>query len=154
MEKQKFNENRLRKYSEYLKVGNMKSKKYINKLLCSNIAAKVKEDKSLQPLFFLPILELPQIFISDWYYDENCLPIYKYNKSKETISSVIEFFGINKCIFLHLFTKGKQRVEIWGGSELSVKPTVRDLATNIDDLIEHLQYYSNINGNDLQIFLN
>lgn len=154
MKTKKINEDRLRHYADYLKHGNIRCTEYYGKLTRLHVGKKVKEDESLQPVYFLPIMELPMIFTNDWYYDENYLPVYEYNADKETISSVMQYFGLNKTLFCHLFVKGKQRTEIWGGSELSVKPTLPELASNIEDLIEHLQYYANINGNDLQIFLN
>ena len=154
MKNRKFNEERLRKFATHLKKGEVKCTEIYQKLTLIHVGKKVIEDKSLQPLYFLPIMELPHIFYSDWYYDENYLPVYKYNKNKETISSVIEYFSITKYLFIHLFVKGKQRPEVWGGSELSVHPTFPDIGNNIEELLEHLEYYSNINGNDLQIFLN
>jgi hypothetical protein len=82
------------------------------------------------------------------------MPFYKQNVEKETISSVIEFFGINIAIFTHLFVKGEQKVELWGGKTLSVKPTVQELAHNIEELIDHMNYYGEIKGINYQFYLN
>lgn len=149
-----FKQERLRHYADYLMKGDIKCERFYSAKISNSIALEKGKNKSLQPLFFLPIMELPQIFHRDWYYDANYMPIYRDNKEKETISSVINYFGINKSIFLHLFSKGRQRPEIWGGTELSAKPTIPELVNNIEELINRLHYYSEINGNDFLIYLN
>lgn len=150
----KFHEERLWCYAEYLRRGQLKCKAFITEKKNNSVANEIRKKEQFKNLFVIPILELPKVFEEDWYYDANYMPVYRNNKEKETIKSVIEYFGINKCIFLHLFSKGKQRTEIWGGNELSAKPTIPELVNNIEELIEHLRYYSQVKGNQFQIFLN
>lgn len=154
MKKNKFNEERLLHYARHLKKGKVMCGDMYEKLTQLHAGQKIKNDKSLQPIYFLPIMELPMIFPNDWHYDECFLPVYKHNQDQETVASIIEYFSLNKYLFIHLFVKGKQRVEIWGGNELSVHPTFEDIGNNIEEMVEHLNYYANINGNEFQIFLN
>jgi hypothetical protein len=65
MKTKRFNEERLRKYAEYLKAGDIKCQKLYTALVGKTVAGKVKDEKELKPLFFLPILEIPQVFTSE-----------------------------------------------------------------------------------------
>ncbi len=154
MNKNKFNEDRLQRFAEYLKKGDMQSQKLFNYNTNKIVVQYLKNDEQLKPLFFLPILELPIIFDKDWYYNEHYIPVCKNSKEQNTVLSVIEYFGINRSIFQHLFVCGKQRTEIWGGIDYPAKPKVSDVATNVEELIDHLNYYSTINNNEFKIFLN
>lgn len=62
MKKNKFNEERLLNYANYLKKGIAKCSPCYTKPKLMKVGARVTEDKSLHPLFFLPIMELPIIF--------------------------------------------------------------------------------------------
>lgn len=154
MKNQKYNEARLKKYADHLKKGTIHCDELYNKFASKHIGIKVSEDKTSQKIFFLSIMELPFVFPSDWYYNEAMLPFYKYDNKKDTISSVQKYFGLNRHLFTHLFVIGKQRNELYGGCQLTVHPTFEELANNIEEMLEHLEYYSQINGNNFQIFLN
>lgn len=153
MTKEKYQEERLRKFADYLNAGDLKCTTIYKKLIRANVGSKVREDKTLQPIYFLPIMELPMIF-PDWCYNEKYMPVYKGNKESDSILSVIQYFKINRCIFRHLFCSGLQRPEIWGGYELPARPSPGDVANNIYELIEHLQYYATIKGCDFTINTN
>lgn len=153
MTKIKYQEERLLKFAEHLKSENLKCSEIYKRMVRTTISNQLKPDKTLKPIYFLPIMELPVVF-DDWCYNEKYLPFYKGNKERDPIESVIQYFSLNKCIFRHLFCQGLQRPEIWGGTELPAKPRPVDVANNIYDLVEHLQYYSQIKGNDFTINLN
>jgi hypothetical protein len=65
MKNKKFNETRLRTYADYLKAGDIKCQKLYTALAGKTVANKVKDDREFKPLFFLPILEIPQVFTSE-----------------------------------------------------------------------------------------
>jgi hypothetical protein len=154
MKNQKYNEERLKKYADHLKKGTVHCSELYKKLSHQHIGSKVIEDESLMQIYFLPIMELPFVFPNDWYFNEAILPFYKYNNEQETVSSVQKYFGLNRHLFTHLFAIGKQRIELYGGQELTLHPSFAELANNIEEMLEHLEYYSQINGTNFQIFLN
>jgi hypothetical protein len=149
-----FNEDRLVKYARYLQCNKLKCAILRPAISQSEIADEIKQNSKLRPLLIIPILEIPIIFTGQWYYNKDYLPVYKENKEQETISSVIEFFGINRYIFYHIWSPGSQRPEIYGGKKLGPKPSVKDVASNILDLVEVVKYYENVKGCDAQFNLN
>lgn len=82
--------------------------------------------------------ELPIIF-DDWYFnDTKGCPIWEgANESGDTVSSVVDFFGLTLPEFIHLFDiDGFQQTELLGGKPLSVESNGYDVANNIYELIE------------------
>ncbi len=154
MKPKKFNEDRLVKYARYLQCGNLKCEKFYSTIEKKESTEDQIEESKRRPLLFLPIMELPIIFPKEWYYDRNYMPVYKENKAQETISSVIEFFGINRYIFYHIWSPGAQMIQVYGGKTLGPKPTLKDIASNILDLVEVVKYYENIKDISTPTFLN
>lgn len=151
--KQEFREARLKRYANYLKCNNLKCERLYAELTKDSEPVYEREDEDYQPLFFLPIMEIPQIFSKDWYYSDNYMPICKDNKDKKTVSSIIEYFGINENIFNHLFVIGQQDLDVYGGRVLSDRPTILELVNNIKSLIEQMRYYSEITENEFSILI-
>lgn len=154
MKPKKFNEDRLLKYARYLQCGKLKCEKFYSTIKNNESADNQVKENKLRPLLFLPIMELPIIYAGEWYYDKLYMPVYKENKEQETISSVIEFFGINQNIFNHIWSPGAQMPEVYGGKKLKPHPSLQDVASNILDLVEVLKYYENIKDTSRLTFLN
>lgn len=154
MKPEKFNEDRLVKYARYLQCGKLKCEKFYTVNQNKKTVDQLIESRELRPLLFMPIMELPIIFPGEWCFDKDYMPVYKENKEQETISSVIQFFGINRYIFYHIWSPGAQRTEIYGGKILGPKPTLGCLASNILDLVEVIRYYADIKHNETPNFLN
>lgn len=149
----KFQEARLRRFANYLKRNNLKCERLYAELSKDLEPVYEREDEDSQSVFFLPIMELPQIFKKDWYYSENYMPVCKADKEEQTITSIIEYFGINEDIFNHLFVMGRQSNELYGGLLLSDTPTVGDLAHNIEALVKQMRYYKTITENEFSILI-
>lgn len=107
MKQQKFNDKRLLHYANYLEANNLKCTKFYSSI-SNNIAIKEFAERNVKPLLLYPILELPLIFTDDWFYDKDYMPVYFDSEKKDTISSIISFFGINQLILFHLFSPGAQ----------------------------------------------
>lgn len=149
----KFQEARLRRYANYLKRNNLKCEQLFAELSKDLEPVYEREDDDCQPVFFLPIMELPEIFKKDWYYSDNYMPVCKADKEERTITSIIEYFGINEDIFNHLFVIGRQSSELYGGWLLTDTPTVEELADNIEALIKQIRYYRTITANEFSILI-
>ncbi|MGB3948544.1 MAG: hypothetical protein WBM13_11210 [Bacteroidia bacterium] len=151
--KHHFKEARLRQYAKHLEQNNFKCE-LIYSELSKNLEVVCKSEKEYaQILFFLPILEIPEVFKNDWYYDDKSMPVRKTNRDNSTISSIIEYFGINDSMFTHLFVVGQQNPELYGGKILSGIPKFNELASNINALIEQIRYYNTINENEFSILI-
>lgn len=151
--KHEFKEARLRQYADYLKHNNLKCERFYAQLTKNAEVIIKKEDDMAQRLFFLPMLEIPQIFKKDWYYNDNYMPICNDSKDRGTVSSIIEYFGINQEMFGHLFVVGQQNPDVYGGRWLSDSPTVKELIHNIEALIEQIRYYRVITENEYSILI-
>ncbi len=147
-------EKRLKQFSEHLKKGKLlgegKYNKFFEKVLqnCNN-----QNGSNDEPIYLLPIFELPYIFDS-WVFNKEGLPIYVENREEDTICSFLEFFSINTTQFRHLFIKHWQLVDLYGGKDLSDEPSPNDLANNIDELIKHINHYSALDSFNYKIYLN
>lgn len=52
--------------------------------------------------------------------------------------SVLEFFGLEVKEFIHLFTVGGQKPEVYGGKELSIEYDLAELSKNIFEFLEQV----------------
>ncbi|HXD93853.1 MAG TPA: hypothetical protein VNX01_11615 [Bacteroidia bacterium] len=141
---QKFNKVRLEKYATYLKKGKLICADYFKAGLPDKKMKKQVERDELKLLVVLPILELPFVFEREWLYDKDFMPFYKNDPERDMISSTAIFFGINKCMFDHIFCPGHQNMQVYGGKILGSKPTPSEIADNIFKLIESVKHYESI----------
>ena len=143
---QKCNKERLEKYAKYLTRAKLQCKRFCSLGTRDKETKKKIETGELNSVVFLPIMELPIIFKGEWFYDEKHLPIYKEDPNQDTMSSIGVFFGINPCMFEHIFCPGLQSVEVYGGKALEANPPTDDIAENILKLLEAIKHYESIKG--------
>ncbi|MCW3085091.1 MAG: hypothetical protein JWP12_2457 [Bacteroidetes bacterium] len=153
MKQQKFNDKRLLHYANYLEANNLKCTKFYSSI-SNNKAIKDWAEKSDKPLLLYPILELPLIFTDDWFYDKDYMPVYYDSEKKDTVSSIISFFGINQLILFHLFSPGAQIEHAYGGQTLYPKSSHKTIAYNIYELVDVVRHYEGIKDNETQILNN
>ncbi len=153
MKYEKINLDRLGKLALYLRAGTFKCEQLYASLTNGRELFDI-EHSQIGPIFFLPIMELPLVFPKEWEYDRNYRPTYKLEPNKNTMESVILFFGLNRYIYRHLFRPGSQMVHLYGGRPLSIKPSAREISENIYELIDVVKYLENVKGTDPTINLN
>ncbi len=157
MKKEHIREQRLKEFSEHLKTGELygvnRYNKFFKKVLQENNIENDKDIEKNEPIFLMPVFELPYIFDS-WVFNKYGLPVYIENKEQDTIISFMQFFFINTTQFRHLFIKNWQLVDLYGGNELTDESNPADLAKNIDALITNINHYSALDSFNYKIYLN
>jgi hypothetical protein len=88
------------------------------------------------PFFQYVFNEVAGIFNDEWVINvEGDVPFWIFDDECETISSALNFFGITRSMFAHLFIPGAQNL-LYGGRILTVNSTCKEIAFNILSLIQ------------------
>ena len=86
------------------------------------------------PIFYGPISRLPRVFRGEWSYEKGAY-YWKGDPSKNTLTSLKNFFGLNYTMLGHIFIPGAQALRLFGGKILTSHALSRDIAFNIHNLI-------------------
>lgn len=85
--------------------------------------------------YLYPIIEAVFVFSNEWKFNEYGKPYWIHDKNKNTICSTLDYFGLSRSTFCHLFVPGMQSTSLYGGKKLTAKAPPKIIAGNILELI-------------------
>lgn len=92
------------------------------------------EEISVFPVFEDVIRCIPKLF-KDWSINSEEEVIWNQKPNQCTLTSIIEFFGVERALFIHLFVPYGQVTSEFSGYEITKKSSAKDISKNIFRII-------------------